>query len=71
MRVKRDIHLRNLRNLRDEILDSIALQKCCKIFNAKATKECAKFAKLFFEALCFYEDAEISDPVLRGFTSAI
>ncbi len=50
----------------ERILDFIALQRLCKSFNAKATKEYAKFAKLYFEALCFYEDAEISDPVFEA-----
>jgi hypothetical protein len=46
-----------------EILELMALQEVCKSFNAEVTKECAKFAKLYFEALCFNEVAEFNDPV--------
>lgn len=33
-----------------------------KSFNAEDTEENAKFAKLCFEALCFREDTEFTDP---------
>jgi hypothetical protein len=60
---KASIHLRNLRDLRENFLEFIALKGICKIFTAEVTKEYAKFAKLFFKALCFNEDAEFNDPV--------
>jgi hypothetical protein len=60
---KASIHLRNLRNLREKLLEIMALQGICKSFTAEVTKEHAKFAKFNFEALCFNEDAEFNDPV--------
>ena len=42
----------------------MALQGICKSLNAEVTKEFAKFAEFYIEALCFNEDAEVSDPVL-------
>jgi len=59
---KASIHLRNPRDQREKILEFIALQEVCKSFTAEVTKEYAKFARLYFEALCFYEVAEFSDP---------
>jgi len=35
-----------------------------KSFTAEVTKEYAKFAKLNFEALCFFKNAELNDIVL-------
>ena len=46
-----------------EVLEFMALHVICKIYNTENTKECAKFAKLYFEALCFNEVAEFNDPV--------
>ena len=46
-----------------EVLEFMALQEISKSFTAEVTKECAKFAKLYFEALCFNEDAEFNGPV--------
>jgi hypothetical protein len=60
---KASIHLRNLRDLREKFLEFMALQGICKSFTAEVTKEYAKFAKSYFEALCFYEDAEFNNPV--------
>ncbi len=48
-----------------EILEFIALQGICKNFTAEITEEYAKFAKLFFEALCLIEKAKINDSVLQ------
>jgi hypothetical protein len=50
-------------DLRETILEFIALLRICKRFTAEITKEYAKFAKFYFEALCFNEDAEFNDPV--------
>jgi hypothetical protein len=60
---KASIHLRNLRDLREKFLNFIALQGIGKRFTAEVTKEYAKFAKFYFKALCFNEDAEFNDPV--------
>jgi hypothetical protein len=57
---KASIHLRNLR---EKFWKFMAFKGIRKSFNAEATEECAKFAKFFFEALCFFEDAEINHPV--------
>jgi hypothetical protein len=60
---KASIHLRNQRNLREKFLEFKALQGMCKSFTTEVTKECAKFAKFYFETLCFNEDAEFNGPV--------
>jgi hypothetical protein len=60
---KASIHLRNLRDLREKFLEFMALQGICKSFTAEVTKEYAKFAKFYFKALCFNEDAEYNDPL--------
>jgi hypothetical protein len=43
----------------------MALQGIYKSFTAEITKEYAKFAKLYFEALCLIENAEINDSFLN------
>ena len=53
----------NLRDLREKFLEFMALLGICKSFTTEVTKEYAKFAKFYFEALCFNEDAEFNDPV--------
>ena len=40
-----------------EVLEFMALQGICKNFTAEIMEEYAKFAKLFFEALCLIEIA--------------
>ena len=60
---KASIYLRNLRDLREKFLEFMALLGKCKSFTAEVTKEYAKFAKLYFEALCFKEHAEFNDSV--------
>jgi|WetSurSiteA1Bulk_404760.scaffolds.fasta_scaffold168735_1 hypothetical protein len=54
----------NLRDLREKFLEFMALEGICKSFTAEYTEEYAEFAELYFEALCFIEDAEFNDPVL-------
>ena len=39
-----------------------SLKRLCKSLTAEFTEEFAEFAKKYFEALCFIEDAEFSDP---------
>jgi hypothetical protein len=43
----------------------MALEGICKSFTAEVTKEYTKFAKFYFEALCFSEDAKFNDPVFE------
>jgi hypothetical protein len=59
---KASIHLRNLRDLREKFLEFMALQEFGKSFTAEVSKECAKFTKFYFEALCFFKNAELNDP---------
>ncbi len=44
---KASINLQNPRNLREKILEFIALQGICKSFTAMTTEEFAKIAKFF------------------------
>ena len=62
---KASIHLRNLRDLRENFLEFMALEGICKSYTAEFKKEYAKFAEANFEALCFNEDAEFNDPFLK------
>ena len=48
-----------------EVLEFMALQGICKSFTTEVTKEYTKFAKLYFEALCFNEVAEFNGPVFE------
>ncbi len=61
---KVSIHLRNRRDLREKILGFLDLQRVCKSFTAEVTKE---YAKLYSEALCFFEVAEYSNPAFVPF----
>ena len=45
-------------------MEFLTLQGVCKNFNAEVTEEYAKFAKFYFETLCFNENAEFGDPVI-------
>jgi hypothetical protein len=47
----------------ERFMNFLALHGVSKNFNAEITEEYAKFAKFYFEALCFNEAAEFNDPV--------
>jgi hypothetical protein len=49
-------------------MEFMASQGKCKVFTAEFTKECAEFAKLYFEALCLIENAEFNEPVFAPLT---